>query len=463
MNKPSLKKTVGIVAGIAVALLVYFIPIEGLPYEGRKCLALSLCAVIWWATSAMHSGYTSASLLGAYALVMDPGVVPPSSIFGMWMSPIMYMVIGGFLIAYAVQESGLGRRVSFHFVYRFVGSYRSVIVSCYVLGFLLSFLIPHPWPRSFLLMSVMLYVIGVAKLDRAHAGNIGLAVFAGSVPTSTILLTADSAMNNLVGQLAGVDMKFFTWLLYMGLPGVVASVATCAGQLLLFRAPAEFHLDKAEIHSQLAGLGLWTRREKWVCAVLAVAIVFWMTDALTGIHPGWIALFAAIALALPFVGILDAASWRQVNVATLLFLCAALSIGTVGGATGMNDWLANTLMPSGGGGSIATFMAVSAVVCVIIHMFLGSIMAVMSICVPAIVAYAQGMGIPPLAAALTAFCVLTLHWLLPFHHMNLLVGLGEDGGGYTNGQVLRLGLWQFVVVAVTLTVAAFWWKAVGLL
>ncbi|MCD8351356.1 MAG: anion permease, partial [Planctomycetaceae bacterium] len=181
------------------------------------------------------------------------------------------------------------------------------------------------------------------------------------------------------------------------------------------------------------------------------------------IHPGWGALFAAWTMAMPFVGILDATSWRHVSLATLLFLCAAMSIGSVGGASGMNAWLAQTLMPAGSGGGIATFMVVSAAVCIVVHMFLGSIMAVMGICIPAIVTYGAEMGVPPLAAAATAFFALTLHWLLPFHHMNILVGVGEDGGGFSNSQVFRLGLWQVVVVAVTLACAAVWWSITGLL
>ncbi|MCD8352536.1 MAG: anion permease, partial [Planctomycetaceae bacterium] len=294
MNTNHLKKNQGLAGGISVAHAVYFTPIEGLPYEGRKCLALSLCAVVWWATAAMQAGYTSAALLGAYALTLDPAVVLPVRIFGMWMSPIMYMIIGGFLISYAVQESGLGRRLSFHFVHRYVHSYRQVIVSCYVLGFALSLLIPHPWPRSFLLMSVMASIIGVARLGPVDAGNIGLAVFAGSAPTSLILLTADSAMNSLVGELAGAPVTFFQWLIHLGPLGVVASVATCFGQLIVFRPPKEFKLDREELRAQIAGLGGWTRREKWVCAIIGIAVLFWVTDSLTGIHPGWVALFAAL-------------------------------------------------------------------------------------------------------------------------------------------------------------------------
>lgn len=457
------KKTIGVLAGILVGLGVYLAPIANLPPEGQKCLALCLGAVTWWATSAIHPGYTALALLTCFVLLMDPQNVPRQLIFAIWSSPIIYMVIGGFLIAHAVQDSGLGRRISLHFVKRYVRSYRSVIISCYVLGFLLSLLIPHPWPRSFLIMSVMVYVIQEAHLPQPYAGNVGLAVFAGSVPTSTILLTGDSAMNNLVAQLAGTDISFFQWILYMSPVGVVATVATCLVQLVFFRGPSEFNLDLGEINRQIDTLGTLSHKEKWVSGILAGAIALWMTDALTGIHPGWTALIAVVVMAMPFAGILNGDSWRHVSVNTLLFICAAIAIGNVGGATGMNQWLAKTLMPGHMAGGMFSFIFISMIVCMVIHAFLGSNLAVMGICAPAIISFGQDFGVSPTVSALVVYCSLFLHWLLPIHHMNILVGMGDEGGKFSNSQVLRFGLLQTFVVAATLLFARFWWDVAGLL
>ena len=457
------KKTAAIAGGLAVAGIVMLPPLSGMPPDGRKCLAMSLCAIVWWSAGAMHPGFTSMALLLGFSLFLDPALVPGNMIFGIWTTPAMYLVVGGFLIAQAVNESGFGRRLSLHFVRRFVRTYRGVIVSCYVLGFLLSFIIPHPWPRSFLLMSVMHNVIREAHLTRGHAANVGLAVFAGSVPTSMILLTGDSVLNPLMAGMAGGEVSYLNWLLYMGIPGVFASVATCWLQLALFRPPAVFALDPAEIDGQIRELGGLSAREKHTIAILGAGILLWVTDSLTGIHPGWIALMCVLAFAMPFVGVLGPKSWHHVNMGTLLFLCAALAVGAVGGATGMNAWLAGALLPHPDGGGVASFMTVAVLVCVVLHMFLGSTMAVIGIAGPAIIEYGVATGVSAMVAAMTVYFALVLHWLFPFHHMNILVGLGEDAGGFGDGPVVKFGIFQTLVMAATCVAGALWWEVAGLL
>ena len=188
------KSLIGFIIGILVAVGICFAPLEGLSVEAQRCLGLSLLAVIWWATGVTHPGYTSVFLLGSYVLFK---VAPGSVVFSLWTTPIIYLVVGGYLIASAVSGSGLGKRIAYLYITKYVSSYSSIIVGAYVLGFLLSFLIPHPWPRSFLIMSVMLMIIKGAKIPAADAANIGLAVFASSCPTSAILLTGDSVINSI--------------------------------------------------------------------------------------------------------------------------------------------------------------------------------------------------------------------------------------------------------------------------
>ena len=55
------------------------------------------------------------------------------------------------------------------------------------------------------------------------------------------------------------------------------------------------------------------------------------------------------------------------------------------------------------------------------------------------------------------------HYLLPFHHLNLLVGLGEEYGMYTQRETIKLGLPLFGAVLITMIISVGWWSLLGLL
>jgi anion transporter len=456
-------KMFGFCVGAAVGAALWHVPFSGLAFEGRKCLALSLMAIVWWTTKALPAGYVSLSLLLGYTLLLNPETVGAKRVFGLWATPLLYLVLGGFLVAEAVRSSGLGKRLALRGISRYVHTYKGVIVSCYLLGFLLSFVIPHPWPRSFLLMSVMSHIVESANLSERWSANIGLALFAGSIPTSMILLTGDSSLNSVTVGLAGAEISWLRWLGYMGVPGALACILTCLTQLQLFGTPKEFALDDVYVSRQLAEIGKMSRKEISCVIVLGMTILAWMTDSLHHIHPGWVMLLAVTALSSPFVGALDGKSFSSVNLESLFFLCAATAIGSVGQVTGMNAWIAELVRPKTIPANPYVFALFACLVCMSVHMFLGSILAVLSLTAPAVVAFGNSVGLPPIASALIAYTAVALHWLLPFHSMNLLVGYGPEAGGYTEKDTLKFGVPQTVVTLLVCLFEIAWWKLIRLI
>lgn len=458
------KREIGGLLGIVVCLLVWFVlpPQAGLSPQGRHCLALSLLAVIWWAMGVAHPGFSAMFLLLAWVLTKT---AEPAVVFKLWTTPLIYIVVGGYMIATAVENSGLGKRIAYHFILRFVNSFTSIVAAGYLLGFILSIMIPHPWPRSFMIMAVMGIIIKATKLPPKYAASIGLSVFASSVPVSMILLTGDSMINTVALNFAGFEASWLKWVLYMGVPGVIASVLTFLMQITIFKAPKDFQIEKDEIREQLKGLGTFSRAEKAVMTWVGIAIVLWATDSLHHIHPGWIALGTGIMLSMPFVGdVLKAPDWGKFGLGTLFFVTAALGIGQVGAVTGMNKWLASVLLPSSVPSNIYLLALLVTVFAMLIHMCLGSALACMGIVTPTIIAFTTASGLNPLVPALMVYTAVAMHFVLPFHHMNVLVGAGESGGRYTDADVMKFGIpLTLIVLFITVFVEITWWKIIGLI
>lgn len=139
------RRLVGIVLSLLVAGVVWVAPLPGaLSAEGRKTLAVTLFTVIWWSFNVAPPAYTTLLMLLAYLLL---GLATPELVFRLWTLPLLWLIIGAFLIAAAVTKSGLAQRVAYFFMLRYATSYRTLIVLAFALGLVLSLLIPHPFPR----------------------------------------------------------------------------------------------------------------------------------------------------------------------------------------------------------------------------------------------------------------------------------------------------------------------------
>ncbi len=457
-NKPF----IGFVLGILVCLAILSGNFEGLSQQGKMCMAFSFMTIIWWGFQIAQPGYVS----GIYLVLLTVcGVAKPALVFSPWTMSMLWIIIGAYLIAGAVKESGLGERISYLFINRFVTNFRSIITSVFVLTFVLSLLIPHPWPRAFIIMSVMAVVIKSTNIPKEDAVKIGFSVFASSVPISLIFLTGDATISPLAVQSSGVALGWMGWLKLMGPPAIVGSILAYFMILVLFKPSREVNINKEEIKAKLAALGPLTGKEKRTAFWVGLAIILWMTDTVHGIEIGWVTLFIAMCMAMPKVGgILTPASWGGVPLHVLVFLTAAIAIGRVGGATGMNAWIAKTVLPASVPTNPLILAAFITVISIFIHMILGSVIAVMGIVIPAMLVFTSSMqGVNPLVPALMAYTAVASHYVFPFQHLNMLVGQGEDNGMYGQKECIRMGIPYIVVVFImTCVIEVPWWKMCGL-
>lgn len=495
-NKKLGKREMGLIAGIVVFLLLYFIPIPGLGVVGQSahigdiaalnpglergvdytvvdifgtstakaCLALSLMTVVFWATGVAQNGYTAGLYLGLLAVM---GIETPSTIFYSWSGGTMWLVIGAYLIANAVKTSGLGERIAYNYMLRFVTNFRSIIIGSFALTVILSLLIPHPWPRAFLIMAVMSIIIESSHIVHEDAVKIGFSVFAASVPASLIFITGDAVINPLAATYFG-GASFMQWFVYMGPPSLIMTAITMLLFLALFRPSREYSINKEEIRTKLEQMGPMSSTEKKSVVWLVIAIVLWMTDSIHHVDIAWITFIVGMLLSFPAVGnIVGPKDWSAVPVHVLIFLTAAMAIGKVGGTTGMNAWIAKTVFPATVPDNIFVLALMVVAISIVIHMLLGSVIAVMGVAVPAILTFTVGGDISQSAAiAWTLICYMSVaaHYLFPFQHLNTLVGASPDTGMYAQKETLKLGV--PLIVAVFLVCAGVmvpWFMLLGLL
>ncbi len=138
--------------------------------------------------------------------------------------------------------------------------------------------------------------------------------------------------------------SFVDWFLYMSVPMLVALLCTLFLGLFLFKPSKELVYDREQIVAKQAALGKLSVKDphhRVAChRHRAVAHRFGRLHRLG--HPGhWCRSRHAHHWRSP-----HPASWNAVDIKSLMFLTAAMAVGSVGGATGMNAWIADVVLPS---------------------------------------------------------------------------------------------------------------------
>ena len=298
MTKLTSKRGIGFLAGIAVLALVLVAPLNALgeiSAQGQTCLALTLMTVVWWACGVAQPAFVSAIYL---ALLMLTGTADGATVFKLWTGLTMWMVIGAYLIATAVKDSRLGERIAYWFSLKFVRDWNSLVVSIFALTMILSLLIPHPFPRAFMILAVMQAICDAAGMSKADKVKVGFLTFAAAAPGSMFFLTGDATLNPLVVADAGVECTFVEWFIYMSVPMLVATAATLGLGLVLFKPESEFELDLDVVRARQEELGPVSVTEKRVVVWLVIAVALWMTEGLTGLNIGFVTLIIGAAMAI---------------------------------------------------------------------------------------------------------------------------------------------------------------------
>ena len=101
------RRTIGLFGGPLLAILVFLTPIEALTVPGHKLLAIMVLVALWWITEPVPIPVTS--LIGP-TLAVVTGVVSVKAAFAAFANPMIFLFMGGFILAKAMMKHGLDKR-----------------------------------------------------------------------------------------------------------------------------------------------------------------------------------------------------------------------------------------------------------------------------------------------------------------------------------------------------------------
>ncbi len=287
------RRAVGLVLGpsLFLALLVAPLPI---PQAAHSMAAILAMVVVLWVTEALPLAVTA--MLGP-VLAVILRVVPVRQAFASFADPVIFVFIGGFILAEGMFVHGVDRRIAFTALSRpLVGAGSGRILIAF--GGITTVL--SMW-MSNTATTAMMYPIGLSMVSHlTRTGATGARQFALVMMLITSfgasiggMATPVGTPPNLIGigmleKLTGVDITFFQWML-IGVPAMMIMFAVIATQLYFAGArgvtlgPESTRLVAAELKK----LGPVSVGQRNVLLAFGVTVALWVTPgvlALLGLN-----------------------------------------------------------------------------------------------------------------------------------------------------------------------------------
>jgi sodium-dependent dicarboxylate transporter 2/3/5 len=390
-------------------------------------------------------------------------------------SPILFLILGGAFIAIAIERTGLHRRLAVVILDRVgrKGGATRLLVAFMMTTAILSMAISNT--SSALIMMPMAIAVmagcGFAEDDYegiAGALPIGIAFAASIGGLGTIVGSPTNAIAvGLLDKLLGLRITFAQWSMF-GVPLVLLGIPLAAFIIAHFQKLSSHNIDIGAARAAVFSGEAWTSPEKRLVPLVAITFVLWLATPLLepllppdSLTDGTIAVAAGIALFLIPDGTgRPLLNWEEANHApwgVIMMFGGGLALASGMGASGLADWIGQSLMPLSVMPLVVVALAIVALVVVVTEF--ASNVATASAIVPVVAALIAALGVEPILLAMPAALAASWGFMLP-------AGTGPNAIAWSTG---RIRLSRMVGAGLVLDVAGVFlivgvvWAIAGLM
>lgn len=448
---------------IVLIMLVEFLLMlpSSLTLEAKWSLFGFCVAVILWTTTSLNSAYVA---IGSVLFLVVTGTADQEILFDSLASDVIWLMIGSFILGGALQVTGLAGKLTDLVVSR-AKNVKSLFWLLTVVVQFLAFFIPSTSGRGAVLLPVfhsLTTEIGNKQITKAMAILIPTIIL---VSTSSTMIGAGSHFIalDMLKEFNGEGITFAEWLLW-GLPfGVVASAVSCRIVLALFLTKEDM---QRPLTSKKLSLTL-SRNEKYTVAVIAMMVIFWLTERVHGIEIATTTVVGAFLLTLPNVGVMK---WKDgvssVSWNLILFVGAAIALGKSLLESGAAEWIMKKLFSITEqleGESSLLIIVVITLLTLTSHLYITSHTTRAVILVPPLLYFASSLDLNEVTVLFTGIVGMNYCLTFPVSSKALLMFQESGKETFLPKDLLRLSLYAGAAHAILMIVFYYaYWQWVGL-
>ncbi len=496
-------KRIGLVAGPALALSLQLLPTpDGLGPSAWQVASLMALMAVWWATEAIPIPATSLLPLVALPLIeAGPAIdaalaaapVDASDVDKVelaagaarrtagqaargYSSPIVLLLLGGFIIAMGIERWGLHRRIALNVVAA-VGSSQNRLV----LGFMAATALLSMWISNTATTLMMTPIaLSAASALRDGSGRFAAALLLGVCYAASIggAGTPIGTPTNLIAiqwleTNANATIGFPQWMAY-GVPAVLLLVPAAWWSVTRGLAPLEdANAAVASVREERAALPPMSAQEARAAMVFGVVALLWIsrvfvqnTAQAAGIAPPWLLGVSDMGIAIAggvAMFLVPAAKGAGRSLLTwdeavklpwgvLILFGGGISLGQAVTRTGLSKWLGDQLAALS---VLPPIFFIAAVVALVIFLTeLTSNVATMTTLAPVLGALSGAIGAAPESLLAPAAVAASCAFMLP-------VATAPNAIVYATNQVaisqmMRTGLRVNLIGVVVIAAIGFW-------
>lgn len=475
-------KKAGLLVGIVVFIVLLLMPpIQGVTPAAMRVAAIAALMLVWWISEAVPIPVTA---------LLPMVMLPTLQIYDMktaaepYASPIVFLFMGGFMLALAMEKWSLHRRIALGIV-RITGTRANGII----LGFMLATAFLSMWisntATTVMMLPIALSVIGLlqqatadpsaAEGQRAFgvAMMLGIAYAANIGGTATLIGTPPNVVfGGFIQKTYQIEIDFATWMAFAFPFALVLLILTywVLTKVVFPNRLGDFEGAKTLIAEQIAALGRIGKAERRTLLVFVGTALAWIfrnqLNQLVGLDKAagdivlsdeMIAIFATLVLFLIPV------DWRKSQFLLAWEDTQRLPWGILllfGGGLSLADALKHVGWIDLIGEEFATVQSSGFVIILgltAVSLFLTEVMsnvALVTVFLPVVGAIAVGMGLNPVLFCIPVTLAASCAFMLPMGTPPNAIVFAS--GHLRMADMVKAGLWLNLIAIVLIAILTQW-------
>lgn len=462
------KKSGFLIGGFIIFALWLMAPVpEGLESAAWNTAAVTVLMGILWITEALPISVTALLPMVLFPVLGVSSIKDASAPYA---NPLIFLFMGGFILALAMEKWNLHKRIALGIVSKMGVNPQSIVIGFIVAAAFLSMWVSNTATAIMMLpiaTSVLMLIEHVEPEKRknfeivlvlsiAYACNIGgMGTLIGTPPNALLA--------GFVHENYGIEISFLDWM-KIGVPIVFISLPLM--YLLLAKVIFPIGLKelpggKTLIEGELKKLNVFSGQEMKVAVVFVLAALLWMfrpllSDLLPGLSDAGIAMGISVLLFLIPSGKKDGEGllvWKDTKGlpwGVLLLFGGGLSMASAISSTGLASWIGNQIVGLSNWPIVLFVVLVAALMIFLTEMTSNT--ASTAAFLPILASVAVGLGQNPLLFAIPTALGASCAFMLPVATPPNAIVYGS--GKITIPQMSKAGLWLNLMFIALLSVAS---------